>query len=115
MCPALIFAANRNARVRGRTVILVVSIRMRNGFNQVGAPSGNRWATVALGLCVVLDIIIDSHIGRPRRSVKIKCLDREIEYGLRPARLMITIIIKKVETIVVIPLIWVEDVRDNCW
>jgi len=42
MWPALIFAANRNDRVNGRTIILVVSIRTRNGFNQSGAPSGRK-------------------------------------------------------------------------
>lgn len=42
MWPALILAAKRNDRVRGRTVILVVSIITRNGFNQSGAPSGRK-------------------------------------------------------------------------
>jgi hypothetical protein len=44
------FAANRNDSVRGRTVILVVSIRMRNGFSHAGAPSGRKCATNAFGL-----------------------------------------------------------------
>jgi len=42
MCPALIFAANRKDRVNGRTEILVVSIKIRNGFSHVGAPSGKK-------------------------------------------------------------------------
>ena len=42
MCPALMLAASRNDRVRGRTRILDVSIRTRNGFSQSGAPSGRR-------------------------------------------------------------------------
>lgn len=42
MWPALMFAASRNDKVSGRTVILVVSIRTRNGFNQSGAPSGRK-------------------------------------------------------------------------
>jgi|HubBroStandDraft_2_1064218.scaffolds.fasta_scaffold489862_2 hypothetical protein len=50
ICPALMFAASRNARVSGRTEILVVSIRIKNGFSQVGAPSGSRCATVAFVL-----------------------------------------------------------------
>jgi hypothetical protein len=40
--PALMLAANRNDRVRGRTRTLVVSIRTRKGFNQSGAPSGKK-------------------------------------------------------------------------
>jgi hypothetical protein len=42
ICPALILAASRNDRVIGRTTIEDVSIKTRNGFNHVGAPSGNR-------------------------------------------------------------------------
>jgi len=40
--PALMLAASRNERVKGRTIILVVSISTRNGFNQSGAPSGRK-------------------------------------------------------------------------
>ena len=40
MCPALMLAASRNDRVIGRTRILVVSIRTRNGFSHEGAPPG---------------------------------------------------------------------------
>jgi hypothetical protein len=42
ICPAVILAANRNDRVIGRTMILVLSIKTRNGFNQSGAPSGRK-------------------------------------------------------------------------
>jgi hypothetical protein len=42
MWPALMLAAKRKDRVSGRTRILVDSIRTRNGFSHVGAPSGNR-------------------------------------------------------------------------
>ena len=66
------FAANRNDRVIGRTSVLIVSIRTRNGFSHVGAPSGRKWAIVALGLKDVLDIIKPSHRGRPRIKVIIR-------------------------------------------
>src|ERR1700761_9827693 len=75
MCPALIFAASRNDRVRGRTVILVVSIKTRNGFSQSGAPSGRKCAMNIFGYFVNLDRIIDIHSGSPIANVKIKCLD----------------------------------------
>jgi hypothetical protein len=42
ICPALILAANRKDSVSGRTVILTVSIKIKNGFNHVGAPSGRK-------------------------------------------------------------------------
>jgi hypothetical protein len=72
MCPALIFAANRKERVRGRTRILEVSINTRNGFNQSGAPSGRKWAAEEIGFFVNLDIIILSHTGNPIDRVKIR-------------------------------------------
>lgn len=75
MWPALILAANRNERVMGRTVTLVVSINTRNGLSQSGAPSGRKWAIDILRDLKNLDIIIDSHRGRPKIKVKIRWLD----------------------------------------
>lgn len=56
-------------------MILVVSIRTKNGFNQSGAPSGRKWATDALNDLVNLDITILNHTGNPIVKVKIKCLE----------------------------------------
>jgi len=75
MWPALILAARRNDRVAGRTIILVVSIKTRNGLSQSGAPSGRKWATDALGDLEKDDIIILIHRGRPSVKVKIRCLE----------------------------------------
>jgi hypothetical protein len=86
MCPAVMFAANRNDRVRGRTSTLVDSINTRNGFNQSGAPSGRKCAVDALGLNLNLEIINLSHMGSPRDRVVIKCLVELKEYGVNPAR-----------------------------
>ena len=72
MWPALILAARRNERVRGRTIILVVSISTRNGLSQSGAPSGRKWATEALKDLVNLDRTILSHTGSPMVRVKIR-------------------------------------------
>jgi hypothetical protein len=79
MCPAVIFAASRKDSVIGRTIILVVSIITKNGFNHSGAPSGKKCATDFLGECINDEIIIDSHIGRPIDRVIIKCLDEDSE------------------------------------
>ena len=73
--PALMLAARRNERVRGRTRTLVVSIRTRNGFNQSGAPSGRKCAVDFLGLLENLEMINLSQMGRPRVRVNTKCLD----------------------------------------
>jgi len=88
MWPALMFAANRNDKVNGRTRILVVSIKIRNGFSQSGAPSGKRWATDALGDLINDDKINLIHIGRPNAMVKIRCLDRLNVYGIKPVKLI---------------------------
>jgi len=47
--PAVIFAARRNLRVIGRTMILIVSIITKNGFSHKGALSGRRWPMVFFG------------------------------------------------------------------
>jgi len=99
ICPALILAASRKDNVSGRTKILVVSIRIRKGFNQSGAPSGSKCATDALGDFENVDKIKDSHIGNPNESVKIKWLDKLNVYGTRPAKLII-IIMEKIGVII---------------
>lgn len=49
MCPALILAASRKDRVRGREDVLVVSTRDRNGLSHCGVPWGTSLASVAVG------------------------------------------------------------------
>jgi len=115
MWPALILAASRNDKVIGRTIILVVSISTRNGFNQLGAPSGRKWAIDALGAFVNVDIIILSQIGNPKLMVKIRCLDNLNVYGTNPIRLMIMIIEKRGVIIDLNPLRFAIYVRSNWW
>src|SRR5277367_75246 len=91
MCPALMFAASRNDRVNGRTIILVVSMIIKNGFNQSGAPSGRKCAIEAFVFLLNLDRINVNHIGNPIDMVKIKWLDKLNVYGIRPVRLIIII------------------------
>jgi hypothetical protein len=105
------FAANRNDKVIGRTIILDVSINTKNGLSQSGAPSGRKWAIDAFKFIENLDRIIDSHNGNPNLKVKIKCLDKLKMYGIRPIKL-ITIIIKKRDIIEeLIPLRLIINVR----
>jgi hypothetical protein len=114
MCPALMFAANRNDSVIGRTMILIVSIKIRNGFNHKGAPSGRKCAVNCFQLFIDLEIIIFSHIGSPIDSVKIRWLDKESEYGLRPIKLIMIIIMNIDDRAVIMPLIWLAIVRVTC-
>jgi hypothetical protein len=113
MWPALIFAASRNDSVRGRTVILVVSINTRKGFSQSGAPSGRKWAMNILGNFTSLDIIIDIHKGNPRDRVKIRWLDNLNWYGASPRRLIMIIIMNKAEMLLFSPFKCDEKVRES--
>ena len=64
------FAANRKDRVIGRTSVLTVSIRIKNGFNHEGAPPGSKEAKVVEVLNFTLDTIRLNHNGRPKDNVK---------------------------------------------
>jgi len=75
ICPALMFAASRNASVIGRTIILVVSIIIRKGFSQLGAPDGRRWAIVWDFLFINEDKISLSHRGILKVKEKIRWLE----------------------------------------
>jgi len=114
MCPALMFAASRKDRVIGRTVTLVVSIRTRNGFNQSGAPSGRKWAIDFIIDLKNLDIIMDSHNGRPKINVKIRWLEVLKKYGISPRRLIVIIEKNKVATVWLSPFRFDINVRESC-
>jgi hypothetical protein len=114
MCPAVIFAANRNDKVIGRTRTLVVSIITRNGFSHSGAPSGKKWAVDFLGENLKLEINILIHIGKPMHSVIIKCLDDEGQYGTIPIKFIKIIKINKFIIMDDRPFKRREEVRNNC-
>lgn len=50
ICPALILAINRTVKVRGRIIILIVSINTKNGASTIGAPAGVKCAAEARAL-----------------------------------------------------------------
>ena len=74
ICPALMLAVRRTESVIGRTIILTVSIRTKNGFKGAGAPIGNKPATTELGLKNTPETIKDNHKGRPKERETAKCL-----------------------------------------
>lgn len=59
----------------GRTIFLIDSIRIRNGFNQSGAPDGRRWARNIDGEYEAADKIRASHIGSASDRVNKRCLE----------------------------------------
>ncbi len=106
-------AANRNDRVNGRTIILVVSISTKNGFNQSGAPSGRKWATEALKDLVNLDRTILNQTGSPMVRVKIRCLEVLNIYGISPNRLIRITVMKIEDTRDLSPFKWIVLVRES--
>lgn len=75
MWPALILATSRTDKVTGRTKILTVSINTKKGFNQSGAPPGNKPAIKVLGEFINLDNSKESHKGNPNISLNTICLE----------------------------------------
>jgi len=114
ICPALMLAANRNESVNGRTIILVVSIKIRNGFSHLGAPSGSKWAKEVFTVFLYEDRINDSQIGSPNVSVKIRWLDRLKVYGIKPIKLIAIINMNRFEIIEFIPFSFIVNVRVTC-
>ena len=91
MWPAVMFAANRNDSVIGRTRALRVSIRTKGGFSQAGAPPGSKAAAKVRGSCRRLEIISAAQRGSPNVNVKIRCLVSLNTYGTSPDRFIIII------------------------
>jgi len=99
----LMLAANRIDSVRGRTDVLIDSIKIKKGLNHVGVLFGRRCARNFLGLWVMLDRRLESHSGILSDSVNIMCLERLSVYGFMP-RMLINISKINVDVIIeVIP------------
>jgi len=93
MCPAIMLAANRTAKVRGRITNLIVSINTINGIRAVGQPKGTRWANILLNFSHPM-IINLNHKGKARENVILIWLVRVNVKGKIPEILKIRIIIK---------------------
>ena len=105
-------AASRNDRVKGRTLILIVSIITKNGLSQCGAPPGKRLAAHLEVLKITADIIRDSHKGKPNLIVKSKCLENLNTAGSSPIKLILIIIINNLTITILNPLILLPRVRE---
>jgi len=66
MCPALILATNRTVKVKGRIIILIVSIITKNGISRIGAPMGAKWAIDAFGFIIHPESKSIIHINKAR-------------------------------------------------
>lgn len=74
-CPAIMFAANRTARVPGRIIFLIVSIHTINGISTGGVPWGTRCANICWVLLNHPNIINLNHKGKAKDSVIDKWLE----------------------------------------
>lgn len=87
MWPALMLAARRIPKVRGRTRSLIDSIRTRGGDSQGGAPDGRRWAALLMGVWITQEIKEANHRGMLALAVIIICDESLKRLGIMPNRL----------------------------
>lgn len=93
---------------------LLVSITIRKGLSQSGAPSGRRCAIDAFRSFVNVEKINDSHIGKPKVRVIMRWLVTLKVYGFRPIMFAIISVGKIVEIMEVDPFNLFVYVRDSC-
>lgn len=67
--PAIIFAANRMARVPGRITFLIVSIHTINGIRAAGVPWGTKWENICCVLLIHPNNINLNHNGNAKDKV----------------------------------------------
>jgi len=75
MWPALILAAKRTPKVKGRTATLTVSIKTRKGLRGAGEPTGKNPAQKEPGLRQTLDKIKDNQNTKAKEKVRTRCLE----------------------------------------
>lgn len=115
--PAIIFAANRTAKVPGRIIFLIVSINTINDISAGGVPCGTKWANIWLVWLIHPNNINLNHIGNAIVNVNARCLVLVKMYGNRPIKLLNNIIIKIEIKINVVPLndLGPNNVLNSLW
>lgn len=74
-CPAIILAANRTDRVKGRIILLIISITTIKGIRAGGVPKGTKCASILWGVLTQAIIICPNHKGRAIARVKERWLE----------------------------------------
>lgn len=90
--PAIIFAANRTARVNGRIIFLIVSMHTIKGIRIGGVPWGTRWANICCVLLIHPYSMNVNQNGSARDNVNVKWLELVKMKGNSPRRLLNRII-----------------------
>jgi hypothetical protein len=88
-CPAIILAASRIPKVKGRIIFLNSSIKTINGTRTIGVPLGTRWAKKRLGVNKNAGRIKLNHNALLTVRVKLMCLLAVNTYGKRPKKLLL--------------------------
>lgn len=104
-CPATILAVKRIAKVPGRIIFLVVSIRTIKGISTGGVPCGTKCANMCTVWLIQPNTIKLSHRGKAKVNVNLKWLVLVKIYGKSPRKLLKAIIENKEIKINVIPVI----------
>lgn len=73
-CPAIILAERRIARVPGRIIFLIVSIKTIKGISTGGVPWGTKWANIWVVLLIHPNNMKVSHRGSANLKVNTMCL-----------------------------------------
>ena len=73
-CPAIIFAASRTAKVPGRMMFLIVSIKTIRGMRRPGVPAGTKWANMCWVWLIQPNSINESQRGSLKVRVKARWL-----------------------------------------
>lgn len=87
-CPAIMFAINRTARVKGRIILLIVSINTINGIKVVGVLWGVKCANIYVVWLIHPNNIKDAQNGSAKDIVIDMCLVELNTYGNKPVKFL---------------------------
>jgi len=104
-CPAIILADNRTAKVPGRIILLIDSIKTIKDINTVGVFCGTKWMNIWLVWLIQPNSIKANHIGMAKDKLVTKWLVLVKIYGNRPMKLFNIIKIRIEININVLPFI----------
>lgn len=98
------FAESRTAKVPGRIIFLIVSIKTIKGIKTGGVPWGTKWANICFVLLIHPKNIKLNHRGNAKDRVKVIWLVLVKIYGNKPKKLLKTIKVNKEINKKVVPL-----------
>lgn len=103
-CPAIILAESRTAKVPGRIIFLIVSIKTINGINTGGVPWGTKCANICFVLLIHPKNMKLNHRGRAKDNVRVIWLVLVKIYGNKPRKLLKRINVNSEINMKVVPL-----------